>query len=89
MSKPRAVCKDVSICIHLAIAIQTLDALCRKKTLSILPNKSMVEDGSSCYGTLNTNNFFIFFSFIFSDFTFLFLYFPGETMKKARDKEVT
>ena len=25
-----------------------------------------------CYGTLNTNNFFIFFSFIFSDFTFFF-----------------
>ena len=44
-----------------------------------------------CYGTLNTNNFFILFSFIFSDFTFLFLYFIflGETMKKARDKEVT
>ena len=36
---------------------------------------------------------FISFSFIFSDFTFLFLcllfYFPGKTMKKARDKEVT
>ena len=36
----------------------------------------------------------IFFSFllfysIFSDFTFLFLYFIGKTMKKARDKEVT
>ena len=40
-----------------------------------------------CYGTLNTNNFL--FSFLFSDFTFLFLYFPRETMKKARDKEVT
>jgi len=32
---------------------------------------------------------FILFYFIFSDFTSLFLYFIGKTMKKARDKEVT
>ena len=45
-----------------------------------------------CYGYSDTNNFiFLFFSFISSDFTFLFslLYFLGKTMKKARDKEVT
>ena len=46
----------------------------------------------SCYGTLNTNNFyFIFFYFFWFYFSFSFslFYFPGETMKKARDKEVT
>ena len=32
---------------------------------------------------------FLLFYFIFSDFTFLFLYFIGKTMKKAHDKEVT
>jgi len=32
---------------------------------------------------------FLLFYFIFSDFTFLFLYFIGKTIKKARDKEVT
>ena len=32
---------------------------------------------------------FLLFYFIFSNFTFLFLYFIGKTMKKARDKEVT
>ena len=32
---------------------------------------------------------FILFYFIFSDFTFIFLYFIGKTIKKARDKEVT
>ena len=36
-----------------------------------------------------TLTIFFLFSFIFSDFTFLFLYFIRETMKKARDKEVT
>ena len=33
--------------------------------------------------------YFILFYFIFSDFTFLFLYCIGKTMKKTRDKEVT
>jgi len=51
MSKLRAVCKDISICFHLAMATQTLGILCREKALSILSNKSMVEDGSSCSGT--------------------------------------
>ena len=32
---------------------------------------------------------FLLFYFIFSDFTFLFLYYIGKTMKRARDKEVT
>ena len=32
---------------------------------------------------------FIFFYFIVSDFTFLFLYFIGKMREKARDKEVT
>ena len=44
-------------------------------------------DVIQCYGTLNTNNFYFFY--LFSDFTFLFLYFIEETMKKACDKEVT
>ena len=52
-----------------------------------------VIDVGDCYEYSDTNNFlffyFILFYFIFSDFTFLFLYFIGKTMKKARDKEVT
>ena len=51
VSKPGAVCKDVSTCFHLAMATRTLGALCREKALSILPNGSMVKDGSSCPGT--------------------------------------
>ena len=34
------------------MATQTLGALCREKVLSILPNGSMVENGSSRPGTL-------------------------------------
>ena len=51
MSKLRVVYKDVLMCFYLAMATQTLDALCREKAPSILPNRSMVEDGSSCSGT--------------------------------------
>ena len=51
MSKPGAVCKDVLSCFHLALATQTLGALYREKALSILPNGSMVKDGSSRPGT--------------------------------------
>jgi len=50
MGKPAAVDKDMSICFHLAMATQTLGALCREKALSELPNRSMVKDGSSCPG---------------------------------------
>ena len=45
-----------------------------------------------CYGTLNTNNFlfyFLLFFLILLFFSFSLFYFPGETMKKACDKEVT
>jgi len=51
MGKPAAVGKDVSTCFHLAIATQTLGALCREKALSELPNRSMIKDGLSCPGT--------------------------------------
>jgi len=50
MGKLVAVGKDMSICFHLAIATQTLGALCREKVLSELPSGSMVKDGSSCPG---------------------------------------
>ena len=50
MGKPGAVCKDVSTYFHLAIATWTLGALCKEKVLSVLPNRSMVEDGSSHSG---------------------------------------
>jgi len=43
--------KDVSTCFYLAIATQTLDALCKEKVLSELPNGSIVKDGSSGPGT--------------------------------------
>ena len=45
-----------------------------------------------CYGTLNTNNFlfyFILFYFFWFYFSFSLFYFPGKTMKKTCDKEVT
>ena len=51
LGKSGAVCKDVSSCFHLAMATQTLGALCREKALSVLPNGSMVKDGSSHPGT--------------------------------------
>ena len=41
MGKPRAVCKDMLSCFHLAMATQTLGALCREKALSVLPNGSI------------------------------------------------
>ena len=43
--------KDVSICFYLAMATQTLGALCRKKVLSELPNRSMIKNGLSHPGT--------------------------------------
>jgi len=51
MGKPAAVGKDVLTCFHLAMATQTLGALCREKALSKLPNGSMVKNGSSHPGT--------------------------------------
>jgi len=51
MGKPMAVGKDMLTCFHLAMAIWILDALCREKALSELPNGSMVKDGPSCPGT--------------------------------------
>jgi len=51
MGKLVAVDKDVSMYFYLAMATQTLGALCREKALSELPNGSMVKDGSSCPGT--------------------------------------
>jgi len=51
MDKPAIVDKDMLTCFHLAIAIQTLGALCREKVLSELPNGSIIEDSSSCPGT--------------------------------------
>ena len=47
MGKLAAVSKDMLTCFHLVMATQTLDALCREKALSALPNGSMVKDGSS------------------------------------------
>jgi len=51
MGKPTAVGKNVLTCFHLAIATQTLGALCREKALSELPNGSMVKNSSSRSGT--------------------------------------
>ena len=51
MGKPAAIGKDVLTCFHLAMATQTMDALCREKALSELPNGSMVKNGSSRPGT--------------------------------------
>ena len=51
MGKPAAVGKDVSTCFHLAMATQTMGALCKEKVLSELPNGSMVKNGSSHPGT--------------------------------------
>jgi len=50
MCKPEVVYKDVSTCFYLAITMQTLGALYREKVLSVLPNKNMVKDSSSCPG---------------------------------------
>jgi len=41
----------MSICFYLAMATQTLGALCRKKVLSELPNGSMIKNGLSHPGT--------------------------------------
>jgi len=51
MGKLVAIGKDISTCFHLAIAIQTLGALCREKVLSELPNGSMIKNGLSRPGT--------------------------------------
>ena len=51
MSKPEAVYKDILIFFHLVMAIQTLGALCKKKVLSVLFNKSIVKNSSNCSGT--------------------------------------
>jgi len=51
MTKLTTVGKDVSICFYLAMATQTLGALCREKALSKLHNRSIVKNGSSCPGT--------------------------------------
>jgi len=50
MSKLTTVGKDMLIYFYLVMAIQTLSALCREKVLSELPNRSMVENSSSCPG---------------------------------------
>jgi len=50
MREPTTVGEDVSMCFHLGMATQTVDALCREKALSELPNRSMVENGLSCPG---------------------------------------
>ena len=50
MSKLKAVCKDASTYFHLAVAIQILSALYRGKVPSVLSNRSMVKNGSSCSG---------------------------------------
>ena len=47
MSKLRIVFKDMLTCFYLEIVIQTLNALCKEKTLSILSNRSMIKDNSS------------------------------------------
>ena len=39
------------MCFHLTMATWTLNALCKEKALSILPNGSMVKNGSSCSST--------------------------------------
>jgi len=41
----------MSMCFYLAMATQTLGALCREKALSELPNRSMVKNGLSRPGT--------------------------------------
>jgi len=38
MSKPGAVCKDVSMCFYLAMVIQTLDVLCMKFKAPLVEN---------------------------------------------------
>ena len=59
--------------------------------LTFITRSILIEVGN-CYGHSNTNNFyfilFYFFWFYFS-FSFLLFYFPGKTMKKACDKDVT
>jgi len=57
---------------------ELVDALPNVTTLSVMSIR-----------TLTIFFSFILFYFIFSDFTFLFPYFIGKTMKKAHDKEVT
>jgi len=61
------------------------------KALASIKYKKSVEGLSFVMSIRTLTIFFSFllFYFIFSDFTFLFLYFIGKTMKKARDKEVT
>jgi len=51
MGKLAAVHKDISMYFNLAMATQILDALCREKVLSELPNGSMIKDDLSCPGT--------------------------------------
>jgi len=51
MGKPVAIHKNMSTCFHLAMATQTLGALCREKALSKLPNGSMIKNGLSHPGT--------------------------------------
>jgi len=51
MGKLVAIGKDISTYFYLAIAIQTLGALCREKVLSELPNRSMIKNGLSRPGT--------------------------------------
>ena len=48
VNKLKTVCQDILICFHLIMATQTLSALYKKKTLSILSNMSIVKDNSSC-----------------------------------------
>ena len=65
----------MSSCFHLAMATQTLDALCREKALSVLPNRSMVEDGSGHPGVkiIDSGLYFIFSFHFILFFLFLFL----------------
>jgi len=51
MGKLTVIGKDILTCFYLAMAIQTLGALCREKVLSELPNGSMIKNGSSCPST--------------------------------------
>ena len=45
MGKPRAVCKDVSSCFHLAMATRTLGALCREEArMSVSCRRSITAD---------------------------------------------
>jgi len=51
MGKPATVGKNILRCFHLTMVTRILNALCREKVLSKIPNGSIVKNSSSCPGT--------------------------------------